>query len=145
MGRHLLQNPCRDSDSFSEGLPGNISGAAHSGPRTKLTGAEQPRPSSLRPFPCPPRAQAAAGLQQYPSGSRAAQTVGIGEQMALLAAAPGSLAVLGAASVWHEPSALVCQAGPQGENMAVLFPEGGSGVNVFLLLLFPCSVSKPSV
>lgn len=70
--------------------------------RTKLTDGEQQRPSSLCPFPCPPHAQTVAGLQQYPSGSCAVQTVGIGEQMALLAAAPGSLAILGAAPGWHE-------------------------------------------
>ncbi|KAK2102548.1 hypothetical protein P7K49_020215 [Saguinus oedipus] len=46
--------------------------------------------------------EAAAGRSQSLFGSCAVQTVGIGEQMALLAAASGSLAILGAGSGWHE-------------------------------------------
>lgn len=31
---------------------------------------------------------------------------------------------------------VVCQAGPRGGNRVVLFPDGGSGVNVLLLFFF---------
>lgn len=102
IGAHTLQNQCCTSDSFPEGLLENVSGTDHLLPRIELTDTEQPRPCSFAPLPCSLRVQTAAGLQQYPFGSRAVQTVGIGEQMALLAAAPGSLTILGAASTWHE-------------------------------------------
>lgn len=50
-----------------------------------------------------------AGLLRCPSGNGAVQTVGIGEQMALLAVAPGSLTILGARSAWHEMYVVVRQ------------------------------------
>lgn len=102
IGMHTLQNQCCTSDSFPEGLLENVSGTHHLLPRIELTDTEQLRPCSFAPLPCSLRVQTAAGLRQYPFGSRAVQTVGIGEQMALLAAAPGSFAILGAASAWHE-------------------------------------------
>lgn len=40
--------------------------------------------------------------------------------MALLAAAPGSLAILGAAWAWHGMQAVVCQAGPRREDACAL-------------------------
>lgn len=94
-----LQNQCCGSDGFSEGRLENVSGTDHLPPRMELTPQR-----SAGPVPSPLPGSACAdcpGLRQSPFGSRAVQTVGIGEQMALLAAAPGSLAVLGAASAWQ--------------------------------------------
>lgn len=95
-----MQSQRCDSDSFSEGLLENVSGTDRLPPRIKLAtqGSADPVPSLLSPAL---RVQAAAGLRQSPFGSRAVQTVGIGEQMALLAVAPGSLTVLGAAPAWQ--------------------------------------------
>lgn len=105
---HTPQGQHCDSDSFSEGLPGDLAGADHLVPRAKPTDVERRRSGSPHSPHCPPHGQTAAGLPQSPSGSCAAQPVGIGEQTTLLAAAPGSLAILGAASVWHEMDASVC-------------------------------------
>lgn len=95
---HPLQTQCCNLDGFSEGLLGDLLRTDHRLPRGKLSGAEQCR-SVLTPLS---PALRECRLQQSPLGSHAVQTVGIGKQMAPLAAAPGSLAVLGAASVWHE-------------------------------------------
>lgn len=39
---------------------------------------------------------------------------------------------------------VVCQAGPRGGNRVVLFPDGGSGVNVLLLFFFFFNPAFPS-
>lgn len=141
---HTPQGQCCDSDSFSEGLPGDLTGADHLVPRAKPTDAERRRSGSPHSPRCAPHGQTAAGLPQSPSGSCAAQPVGIGEQTAPLAAALGSLAILGAASVWHEMDASVHQAGPRGENLAMV-SRGWLWTECFLLLLFPSRVPKSSI
>lgn len=78
-----------------------VSRTDHLTPGMQVIAAEQDGSSSLA-LPCLPHVQAAAGRSQSLFGICAVQTVGTGEQMALLAAAPGSLAILGAGSVWHE-------------------------------------------